>query len=176
MGVMVSSQHAVMPFPSSVIPLFFHLQSESLNSWNVEGQAPTHTHTVKYLHVWHTSCLQLIRTFFFYETRHWGSANFRWWKIKAMNVSTHLHTQHTAPHEIKLFTLCSKDFCYDRNLKDLIMRIRLSLIQWEVKMTREIACAYSGTSGHSRGHLRLRIEGCYFNTLKKRNRNWFRFC
>lgn len=96
-------------------------------------------HTVKISpHSCHTSCLWLIKTCFIYETRQWGVLLISHWRNnKAADVSTR-----TPPHKIKQFTLGSKDFCCDRNQRDLIMRIMPSLIQWKVKMTREITSAY----------------------------------
>lgn len=167
-GVTASFWHDIMPFASSVILPFLPLKmSENRNSSKENGQVPTHTYSKISTYSWHTSCLWLIKTCFIYETRHCEALLISsWWNNKAADVSTH-----TPPHEIKQFTLCSKDFCYDRNQRDLIMGIMPSLIQWKVKTTREIASAYCGTFGHSRGHLRLNIKAYYFNTVVRWWRN-----
>lgn len=97
------------------------------------------THTVRISpYSCHTSCLWLIKTCFIHKTRQGGVLLISHWRNnKAAGASTR-----TPPHEIKQFTLGSKDFCCDRNRRDLIMRIMPSFIQWKVKMTREITSAY----------------------------------
>lgn len=80
---------------AQLFSLFFPLKkSENHNSRMVDGQAPTHTYSKISTYFWHTSCLQLIKTCFIFETRHCEALLFsHWWNIRAVNVSTHTSTR-----------------------------------------------------------------------------------